>query len=89
MPVSGVYAKLRTGGMHWVIWPLSIIRDDDVWSGRVDDQATLVDMGNYNYDNSFWGLNEMWNQYYGMIKWLMQPLNRSTAMPRTSRAMPT
>ena len=53
MPVSGVYAKLRTGGMHWVIWPLSIIRDDDVWSGRVDDQATLVDMGNYNYDNSF------------------------------------
>ena len=47
MPVSGVYAKLRTGGMHWVIWPLSIIRDDDVWSGRVDDQATLVDMGNY------------------------------------------
>ena len=68
MPVSGVYAKLRTGGMHWVIWPLSIIRDDDVWSGRVDDQATLVDMGNYNYDNSFWGLNEMWNQYYGMIK---------------------
>ena len=63
MPVSGVYAKLRTGGMHWVIWPLSIIRDDDVWSGRVDDQATLVDMGNYNYDNSFWGLNEMWNRY--------------------------
>lgn len=67
-PVSGVYAKLRTGGMHWVIWPLSIVRDDDVWSGRVDDQAPLVDFGKYNYDNSFWGLNEMWNQYYGMIK---------------------
>lgn len=67
-PVSGVYAKLRTGGMHWVIWPLTIVRDDDVWSGRIDDQAPLVDMGNYKYDNSFWGLNEMWNQYYGMIK---------------------
>lgn len=67
-PVSGVYAKLRTGGMHWVIWPLSIVRDDDVWSGRVDDQASLVDFGNYKYDNSFWGLKEMWNQYYGMIK---------------------
>lgn len=67
-PVSGVYAKLRTGGMHWVIWPLSIVRDDDVWSGRVDDQAPLVDFGNYKYDNSFWGLGEMWNQYYGMIK---------------------
>ena len=66
--VSGVYAKVRTGGMHWVIWPLSVVRDDDVWSGRIDDQATLVDMGNYNYDSSFWGLNEMWNQYYGIIK---------------------
>lgn len=66
--VSGVYAKVRTGGMHWVIWPLSIVRDDDVWSGRIDDQATLVDMGNYMYDNSFWGLLEMWNQYYGIIK---------------------
>ena len=74
-PVSGVYAKLRTGGMHWVIWPLSIIRDDDVWSGRVDDQAILNQFGGktddptgYNYVNTFWGLNEMWNQYYGMIK---------------------
>ncbi|MBR6249226.1 MAG: RagB/SusD family nutrient uptake outer membrane protein [Muribaculaceae bacterium] len=68
MPVSGVYAALRTGGMHWVIWPLTIVRDGDVWSGRVDDQGILVDFGNLKYDNSFWGLNEMWNQYYGMIK---------------------
>ncbi|WP_033148340.1 RagB/SusD family nutrient uptake outer membrane protein [Prevotella sp. P6B1] len=67
-PVSGVYAKVRTGGMHWVIWPLSIVRDDDMWSGRTDDQQLLVDFGNFNYDNAFWGLNEMWNQYYGIIK---------------------
>lgn len=67
-PVSGVYAKLRTGGMHWVILPLSVIRDDDMWSGRVDDQQALVDFGNYKYDDTFWGLNEMWNQYYGIIK---------------------
>lgn len=67
-PVSGVYAKVRTGGMHWVIWPLTIVRDDDVWSGKTDDQGPLVDMGNYSYINSFWGLNEMWNQYYGIIK---------------------
>ena len=63
MPVSGVYAKLRRGGMHWVIWPLSIVRAADVWSGRIDDQATIVGMSNFNYDNSFWGLNEMWNKY--------------------------
>ena len=68
MPVSGVYAKVRTGGMHWVIWPLCIVRDDDMWSGRYDDQQLLVDFGNYKYDNSFWGLNEMWNQLYGIIK---------------------
>lgn len=68
MPVSGVYAKVRTGAMHWVIWPLSIVRDGDVWSGKPDDQTPLVDMGKYNYDQGFWGLNEMWNQYYGIIK---------------------
>lgn len=67
-PVSGVYAKVRTGGMHWVIWPLSIVRDDDVWSGRIDDQTPLIDMGNFNYLNTFWGLREMWNQYYGIIR---------------------
>ena len=67
-PVSGVYAKVRTGGMHWIIWGLTEIRDDDMWSGRVDDQQLLVDFGNYKYDNSFWGLNEMWNQYYGVVK---------------------
>lgn len=67
-PVSGVYAKLRTGGMHWVIWPLTIVRDDDLWSGRTDDQGDLVNFGNYQYMSQFWGLGEMWNQYYGMIK---------------------
>jgi hypothetical protein len=67
-PVSGVYAKIRTGAMHWVIWPQVIIRDDDIWSGRTDDQGDLVDIGNYKYKSGFWGLNEMWNQYYGIIK---------------------
>lgn len=67
-PVSGVYARIRTGGMHWVIWPLTVVRDDDMWSGRVDDQQMLVSFGDYKYDNTFWGLNEMWNQYYGIIK---------------------
>lgn len=68
MPVSGVYAQVRTGGMHWVIWPLSTIRDGDVWSGKPDDQAPLIDISKYNYDRGFWGINEMWKQYYGIIK---------------------
>ncbi len=68
-PVSGVYAKLRTGGMHWIINLASVIRDGDVWSGRVDDQPEVVTIGRkYEYNNSWWGFNEMWNQYYGIIK---------------------
>lgn len=68
-PVSGVYAALRTNGMHWMINLESVIRDGDVWSGRVDDQADLVNIGRrYQYESSFWGFNEMWNQYYGMVK---------------------
>lgn len=67
-PVSGVYAKLRTGAHHWVIAPQLMIRDDDMWSGRTDDQGDLVSIGNYNYMSGYWGLNEMWNQFYGVIK---------------------
>jgi hypothetical protein len=68
-PVSGAYARLRTGGMHWVINMLTVIRDGDVWSGRIDDQADMVNIGeSYRYNNAFWAFNEMWNQYYGMIK---------------------
>lgn len=67
-PVSGVYARVRTGAMHWIIWPLSIVRDDDMWSGRKDDQQLLVEFGKFNYDSAFWGLNETWNQYYSIIK---------------------
>lgn len=68
-PVSGVYGALRTKGMHWVLNMMSVVRDGDVWSGRVDDQADLVTIGNkYQYNNAWWGFKEMWNQYYGMIQ---------------------
>lgn len=68
-PVSGVYGALRMKGMHWVLGMMSVIRDGDVWSGRVDDQADLVTIGNkYQYNNAWWGFKEMWNQYYGMIQ---------------------
>ena len=66
--VSGAYAALRVNNMHWVANLLTVIRDGDVWSGRVDDQGDLVTMGNYVYDNSWWGLNTMWEMYYGTIQ---------------------
>ena len=84
--VSGVYAKVRTGGMHWVIWPLSVVRDDDVWSGRIDDQATLIDMGNYNYDSSFWGTQrDVESVLWYHKKWPMLLLNRWIPTQKISR----
>ena len=66
-PVSGCYATIRTNNMHWVINLMSVIRDGDVWSGRIDDQGDLLNVNRFTY-GTFWGIREMWNQYYGMIK---------------------
>ena len=44
-PVSGVYAHVRSGGLHWISLAAVIVRDDDVWSGRHDDQSVLVSIG--------------------------------------------
>lgn len=66
-PVSGCYATIRTNNMHWVINLMTVIRDGDVWSGRIDDQGDLLNVNEFVY-GTFWGIKEMWNQYYGMIK---------------------
>lgn len=68
-PVSGVYAQVRNCGTHWITWAAFIVRDDDVWSGRQDDQADLIDLGEkFIYNNSWWGYNETWNQNYNIIR---------------------
>ncbi|MEA5128853.1 MAG: RagB/SusD family nutrient uptake outer membrane protein [Proteiniphilum sp.] len=68
-PVVGVYAQLRTSGMHWANKLLMITRDGDVWSGRTDDQGAAVDFGrNFNYSNSFWALNNVWITFYEIIR---------------------
>lgn len=69
-PVSGTYAQVRTGGMHWIALAAFVIRDDDVWSGRQDDQADLVKMGeNFIYNSSWWGFNVAWNDHYAIIRY--------------------
>jgi len=68
-PVVGVYAKVRTSAMHWANKLLMITRDGDVWSGRTDDQGAAVDFGrHFNYNNSFWALNNVWVTYYELIR---------------------
>ncbi len=67
--VSGCYSSIRTNNMHWIVNLMTVIRDGDVWSGRVDDQGDLVTMGNaYQYNSSWWGVNETWRNYYQMIR---------------------
>jgi hypothetical protein len=69
-PVSGVYAQVRTGGLHWISLAAFIVRDDDVWSGRHDDQADLISIGEkFLYSNGWWGFNETWNQHYAIIRY--------------------
>lgn len=66
-PVSGVYAKIRTSGLHWVIWEITTIRDQDVFSGQWNG-SDYYNLSEYKYNDSFWGINELWMQYYNIIK---------------------
>lgn len=68
-PVVGVYAKVRTSGMHFANKLIMFSRDGDMWSGRTDDQGAAVDFGrHFNYTNSFWALNNVWVTYYAIIR---------------------
>lgn len=67
-PVSGVYARLRASGMHWIIWDITVCRgDNDVWSGA-NDGSDLYNLGLYKYNDANWGIDEIWKQYYNLIK---------------------
>lgn len=66
-PVSGVYAKIRTSGLHWVIWEITTIRDQDVFSGQFNG-SDYYNLSIYKYNDSFWGFDELWKQYYNIIK---------------------
>ncbi len=68
-PVVGAYSKVRTQGMHWCNALLMFTRDGDVWSGRTDDQGDAVAFGRkFNYNNSFWALNQVWMNFYDIIR---------------------
>jgi len=70
-PVIGAYAQLRISGMHWANNMLWAGRDDDMTSGRDDDQADALLFGykgKYVYPNSYWGLNNAWVTPYEIIR---------------------
>lgn len=70
-PVIGVYSKMRWPGMHWAINMLWTGRDDDMTSGRTDDQQDALRFGyrgGYQCPNSFWALNNAWVNMYEIIR---------------------
>lgn len=70
-PVVGVYAKLRFPGCHWINQILWTERDEDMTSGRTDDQAEALlysYRGGYQNPNSFWGLRNIWVTLYDIIR---------------------
>ena len=70
-PVIGAYSKLRWPGMHWINNILCTGRDDDMTSGRDNDQQDALRFGyrgGYQCPNSFWGLNNAWITAYDVIR---------------------
>lgn len=70
-PVIGAYSKLRWPGMHWVDNLLWTGRDDDMTSGRDNDQQDLLRFGyrgGYQNPNSYWGVNNAWINAYEIIR---------------------
>lgn len=68
-PVVGVYNEVRASAMHYVNALLMFTRDGDVWSGRTDDQGTAaIYSREFVYDNAYWGLNQMWVNWYNIIR---------------------
>lgn len=74
-PVSGVYrtaAKAAPGFVHWVDLGIRGVRGDDLNKGSSpSDQSALTDIKNFKNSGvsvqSFWGLNNCWTDYYGII----------------------
>ena len=70
-PVIGTYSKLRWPGMHWALNMLWTGRDDDMTSGRDNDQQDALRFGyrgGYQCPNSFWALNNAWVNMYEIIR---------------------
>lgn len=82
-PVSGVYrtaAGAAPGFVHWMDYGIRGVRGDDLEKGSTPgDQATLTDIkefkNNYVSVQTFWGTNNCWTDYYGLIYYCNQALS--------------
>ncbi len=65
LPLYGAYAETYTRG--WEDPLLVGVRGDDVNAGGLGDQPPFADIDRYVYDNGFWMLGQVWNNFYGDI----------------------
>ncbi|TYR33588.1 RagB/SusD family nutrient uptake outer membrane protein [Sphingobacterium phlebotomi] len=73
-PVSGLYrtaSKGAPGFVHWIDVGMRAVRGDDLDKGSTEsDQSQLDEIKNFKNNASvqnFWGLNNCWTDYYGII----------------------
>ncbi|MTK54174.1 RagB/SusD family nutrient uptake outer membrane protein [Paludibacter sp.] len=74
-PVSGVYRTAcgeNPGLVHWMDFGIRGVRGDDLDKGSsASDQSTLTDIkyfhNSYASVQTFWGTNNCWNDYYGLV----------------------
>ncbi|MBO7109799.1 MAG: RagB/SusD family nutrient uptake outer membrane protein, partial [Prevotella sp.] len=67
---TGAYATLRIQGIHWANAMIWMGRDDDMSSGRADDQGDALKFGypgGYTNPNAFWAVGNMWSTMYNII----------------------
>lgn len=69
-PVVGAYYTQVNQGIHWANAMLWMGRDDDMSSGRADDQGDALKFGypgGYLNPNSFWAVGNIWSTMYNII----------------------
>ena len=69
-PVVGCYQRLRDQGMHWANAMIWMGRDDDMSSGRADDQGDALKFGypgGYANPSAFWAVGNLWVTMYNII----------------------
>ncbi|BDD02251.1 RagB/SusD family nutrient uptake outer membrane protein [Persicobacter psychrovividus] len=70
-PVSGVYAEARAKMTQWEMWPMLVVRGDEVTKGGGSDadQMDFLHIENFNYGavKNFWALNNAWEALYTVV----------------------
>lgn len=65
LPLIGMYAEFYSRG--WEGIPLIAVRGDDVNSGGIGDQQDFAEADRYNYNQSYWMFNSLWEVFYSDI----------------------